>query len=102
LRSKSFPTKNDTITISGCSAIVVRRARIGLGGVAATPVPALATAEGREGRPGSAETVEAAAQVLRAEGTPMSDHRASSEYRSAMLGQSLLKLHAQTTEAVSS
>ncbi|MBB1255178.1 xanthine dehydrogenase small subunit [Streptomyces alkaliterrae] len=81
---------------------IVRRARIGLGGVAATPVRALATEEALEGRPWAAETVEAAARVLRGEGTPMSDHRASSAYRSAMLGQSLLKLHAQTTEAVSS
>lgn len=48
------------------------------------------------------ETVEAAAEVLRAEGTPMNDHRASADYRSAMLGQSLLKTYARTTEAVSS
>ena len=27
------------------------------------------------------------------EGTPIDDHRASAGYRSAMLGQSLLKLH---------
>ncbi|GAA1099987.1 xanthine dehydrogenase small subunit [Nocardiopsis composta] len=80
----------------------VRKARIGLGGVAATPIRALATEAALEGRPWSAETVEAAARVLRGEGTPMDDHRASSLYRSAMLGQSLLKLHAQTTEAVSS
>ncbi|QES52994.1 xanthine dehydrogenase small subunit [Streptomyces venezuelae] len=80
----------------------VRKARIGLGGVAATPIRALATEAALEGKPWSAETVEAAARVLRGEGTPMSDHRASSIYRSAMLGQSLLKLHAQTTEAVSS
>ncbi|MFJ6050605.1 xanthine dehydrogenase small subunit [Streptomyces sp. NPDC092307] len=81
---------------------IVRKARIGLGGVAATPIRALATEAALEGKPWSAETVEAAARVLRGEGTPMSDHRASSIYRSAMLGQSLLKLHAQTTEAVSS
>ncbi|MFH8369577.1 xanthine dehydrogenase small subunit [Streptomyces sp. NPDC018031] len=81
---------------------LVRKARIGLGGVAATPIRALATEAALEGRPWSAETVEAAARVLRGEGTPMDDHRASSLYRSAMLGQSLLKLHAQTTEAVSS
>ncbi|MEU9996540.1 FAD binding domain-containing protein [Streptomyces sp. NPDC050848] len=81
---------------------IVRKARIGLGGVAATPIRALATEAALEGRPWSTETVEAAAQVLRGEGTPMSDHRASSLYRSAMLGQSLLKLYAQTTEAVSS
>lgn len=81
---------------------IVRKARIGLGGVAATPIRALATEVALEGKPWSAETVEAAARVLRGEGTPMDDHRASSLYRSAMLGQSLLKLHAQNTEAVSS
>ncbi|MCT4351766.1 FAD binding domain-containing protein [Streptomyces sp. Je 1-79] len=81
---------------------IVRKARIGLGGVAATPVRALATEAALEGRPWEAETVDDAARVLRSEGTPMDDHRASSLYRSAMLGQSLLKLHAQTTEAVSS
>ncbi|MET7320029.1 FAD binding domain-containing protein [Streptomyces sp. NPDC005549] len=80
----------------------VRKARIGLGGVAATPVRALATEAALEGRPWTIGTAEAAAEVLRGEGTPMSDHRASAGYRSAMLGQSLLKLHAQTTEAVPS
>ncbi|GGT08113.1 dehydrogenase [Streptomyces kurssanovii] len=81
---------------------IVRRARIGLGGVAATPIRALATEAALEGKPWAAETVEAAAPLLRAEGTPMDDHRASADYRSAMLGQSLLKLYAQTIEAVSS
>ncbi|MFJ8659096.1 xanthine dehydrogenase small subunit [Streptomyces sp. NPDC093795] len=80
---------------------IVRKARIGLGGVAATPIRALSTEAALEGRPWTAETVEAAAPVLRAEGTPMDDHRASAAYRSAMLGQSLLKLYARTTEAVS-
>lgn len=79
---------------------IVREARIGLGGVAATPIRARDTEAALVGKPWSTETVEAAALVLRSEGTPMSDHRASSEYRSAMLGQSLLKLYAQTTEAV--
>ncbi|MFE3489883.1 MULTISPECIES: FAD binding domain-containing protein [Streptomyces] len=81
---------------------IVRKARIGLGGVAATPLRALATEEALEGRPWTAETAGAAARVLRAEGTPMNDQRASAAYRSAMLGQSLLKLYAQTTEAVTS
>ncbi|MCX4803875.1 FAD binding domain-containing protein [Streptomyces sp. NBC_01214] len=81
---------------------IVRKARIGLGGVAATPIRALSTEAALEGRAWTAETARAAARVLRGEGTPMSDHRASSVYRSAMLGQSLLKLHAHTTEAVSS
>ncbi|MFE5804970.1 xanthine dehydrogenase small subunit [Streptomyces sp. NPDC056491] len=80
----------------------VRKARIGLGGVAATPIRAVDAEAALEGRPWAAETVEAAAQVLRAQGTPMDDHRASAGYRSAMLGQSLLKLYARSTEAVSS
>ncbi|MFJ2740643.1 xanthine dehydrogenase small subunit [Streptomyces sp. NPDC087440] len=81
---------------------IVRKARIGLGGVAATPIRSLATEAALEGRPWTQETVDAAARILRGEGTPMSDHRASSLYRSAMLGTSLKKLYAQTTEAVSS
>ncbi|MFI5669846.1 xanthine dehydrogenase small subunit [Streptomyces sp. NPDC051704] len=75
----------------------VRTARIGLGGVSATPIRALATEAALEGKPWTAQSAEAAALVLQAEGTPMDDHRASARYRSAMLRQSLLKLHAQTT-----
>ncbi|MFD8008875.1 xanthine dehydrogenase small subunit [Streptomyces sp. NPDC058955] len=80
----------------------VRKARIGLGGVAATPIRALATEAALAGAPWTAETVEAAAGVLRTEGTPLDDHRASAAYRAEMLGQSLRKLYARTTEAVSS
>ncbi|GAA5160184.1 xanthine dehydrogenase small subunit [Ornithinimicrobium tianjinense] len=75
----------------------VARARIGLGGVAATPVRALATERALEGMPWTRESVSAAARVLAGEGTPMSDHRASERYRRAMLEQSLLKLHATTS-----
>jgi xanthine dehydrogenase small subunit len=71
---------------------VVRKARIGLGGVAATPVRARATEAALEGRPWTADTVERAAAVMAGEGTPISDQRSSAEYRTAMLGQSLLKL----------
>ena len=67
------------------------RARIGLGGVAATPIRARATEAALEGRPWTAETVEAAAEVLAGEGTPIDDHRASAAYRSAMLGNALRK-----------
>ena len=74
---------------------VVRRARIGLGGVAATPVRARATEEALTGEPWSEETVRRAAAVLAAEGTPIDDHRASAAYRSAMLGQALRKLYAE-------
>ncbi|WP_299922493.1 FAD binding domain-containing protein [uncultured Nocardioides sp.] len=67
----------------------VVRARIGLGGVAATPLRARATESALEGRPWTAETVEAASLVLANEGTPIDDQRASAAYRSAMLGNAL-------------
>lgn len=70
----------------------VVRARIGLGGVAATPLRAVATEDVLVGRPWTEDTVRRAAAVLAGEGTPMDDHRASAAYRSAMLGQSLLRL----------
>ncbi len=79
---------------------VVRTARIGLGGVAATPVRARDTEAALEGQPWTSDTVGAAAAVLSGEGTPLDDHRASARYRSAMLGTSLLKLHAETAEEV--
>jgi xanthine dehydrogenase small subunit len=72
---------------------VVADAAIGLGGVAATPVRATATEEALVGRPWDADTAGAAAAVLRTEGTPIDDHRASAAFRVAMLEQSLLKLY---------
>jgi xanthine dehydrogenase small subunit len=74
---------------------VVAKARIGLGGVAATPVRARATEAVLEGRPWTREVVERAAEVMREEGTPLDDHRASAAYRRAMLGTALRKLHAE-------
>jgi xanthine dehydrogenase small subunit len=80
---------------------VVRRARVGLGGVAAVPLRARATEDALTGRPWDRETVEHAARLLAAEGSPIDDHRASAAYRAAMLGQALRRLHVQTTtEAV--
>ena len=73
---------------------VVRQSRIGLGGVAATPIRAWATEDALTGQPWREDVVRRAAAVLATEGTPIDDHRASAAYRSAMLGQSLLRLHA--------
>lgn len=75
---------------------IVASARIGLGGVAATPLRAFATEAALVGKPWNSETVRAAAAVLGAEGTPMSDHRASADYRSLMLNRAILKLYSQT------
>jgi xanthine dehydrogenase small subunit len=71
---------------------------IGLGGVAATPIRALAAEEALTGRPWSREVVAAAAEEMARVGTPMSDHRASEAYRIAMLRNSLLKFYAETHE----
>jgi len=72
----------------------VSKARIGLGGVAATPIRALATEAALEGRAWGDETVEAAAGVLAGEGTPIDDQRASAAFRKAMLGNSVRRLFA--------
>jgi xanthine dehydrogenase small subunit len=77
---------------------IVAEARIGLGGVAATPLRARDTEAMLLGKPWNIETASAAAEVLGREGTPLSDHRATAEYRTVMLSQALLKLHAQSAE----
>jgi len=77
---------------------VVAKARIGLGGVAATPLRAYATEQLLEGSTWDAATVARAAAALRAEGSPMSDHRASSAYRTAVLGTSVERFFAETQQ----
>ena len=72
----------------------VASVRIGLGGVAATPLRATAAEETLTGRPWTSETISAAAGELARAGTPMGDHRASGGYRIAMLRNSLLKFYA--------
>lgn len=74
---------------------VITKARIGLGGVAATPLRAYATEKMLTGQPWNRETIKGAAAALGAEGTPMSDHRASSSYRSIMLSSALIKLYTE-------
>ena len=73
----------------------VASVRIGLGGVAATPLRATGAEEALLGRPWTSETVAAAAGEMARAGTPMSDHRATEGYRVAMLRNSLLKFHAE-------
>ena len=75
---------------------LVAAARIGLGGVAATPVRARTAEEALVGQRWTREGVTEAAEALGAEGTPLDDHRASARYRRAMLRQSLLKLQEET------
>ena len=77
---------------------VVSDLKIGLGGVAATPLRALDVEAAVTGRPWTADVVAEAAEILARAGTPMSDHRASSAYRTAMLRQSLMKFYADNRE----
>ena len=76
---------------------IVESVMIGLGGVAATPIRARNTELALSGKPWTSDNVRAAAEVLAREGTPLSDHRASAAYRTAMLRSSMLKLHATKT-----
>ena len=68
---------------------VVQTASIGAGGVAATPVRARQTEAVLLGQPWNQATVKTAMQTLRAEFTPISDMRASSGYRTQVLGNLL-------------
>jgi len=68
---------------------VVRKASIGAGGVAATPVRARQTEAALVGQPWNAATVRVAMMALRKEFTPISDMRASGAYRSTVLGNLL-------------
>jgi xanthine dehydrogenase small subunit len=67
----------------------VQKASIGVGGVAATPVRARLTEAALTGKAWNAATVRAAMDVLRSEFSPISDMRASSAYRSEVLGNLL-------------
>lgn len=73
----------------------IRSARIGAGGVAAVPARALKTEAAFAGQPLAGATFEAAAAVLQAEFDPISDMRASSDYRRSVLGNLLRRQWAQ-------
>ncbi|MGA8784093.1 MAG: xanthine dehydrogenase small subunit [Polaromonas sp.] len=68
---------------------VVAHASIGAGGVAATPARAAQAEAALTGRPWTMDTVRHATAVLRAEFSPLSDMRASSAYRTEVLGNLL-------------
>ena len=68
---------------------VIHSARIGAGGVAAVPARAIQTEAALAGQPCAEAIFDAAATVLEAEFKPLSDMRASSAYRRAVLGNLL-------------
>ena len=68
---------------------VIHSARIGAGGVAAVPARAMQTEAALAGQQCAEAIFDAAASVLEAEFKPLSDMRASSAYRRAVLGNLL-------------
>ena len=68
---------------------IVTKVSIGVGGVAATPVRAIKTEAYCLGRDWSKATVDHLKTMLRAEFSPISDMRASSAYRTQVLGHLL-------------
>ncbi|HLR56960.1 MAG TPA: FAD binding domain-containing protein [Beutenbergiaceae bacterium] len=76
----------------------LNQVRIGLGGMAATPIRALSTETSLEGRPFTQETFDNAARILATEGTPIGDHRASSEYRAQSASQAVLRFFAEVNK----
>jgi xanthine dehydrogenase small subunit len=67
----------------------VQRASIGAGGVAATPARAAQTEAALRGQPWSATTVGLAQEALRKEFSPISDMRATGDYRRTVLANLL-------------
>jgi len=68
---------------------IVRKASIGVGGVAATPVRARKTELALTAKPWTQATIDQAMATLRQEFTPISDMRATGAYRGTVLGNLL-------------
>jgi xanthine dehydrogenase small subunit len=77
-------------------ADVVKTIRIGLGGVAATPVRAYQTEAALVGKPWTLRNLQASTETIKREFKPIDDHRGSAAYRVAMLGKVLEKLFHET------
>jgi xanthine dehydrogenase small subunit len=78
------------------AAGIVSRVRIAFGGMAGTPKRAERAEAALLGRPWTVETARTAAAALRDDYTPLSDWRASADYRSMVAGNLLLKFFAET------
>jgi xanthine dehydrogenase small subunit len=77
---------------------VVQSARICFGGMAATPKRALACETAITGKPWNQDTLEAGRAALATEFQPISDMRASADYRLSVARNLLTKVFIETTE----
>ena len=80
------------------AAGTVAVARIAFGGMAATPKRASATETALIGRPWNAETLESACAAMRVDFQPISDMRASADYRGTAAANLLRKVFAETQQ----
>ena len=80
----------------------VLQARLGYGGVAATPLRALEAERALRGEPWNEVTATATAERLRAAFTPLDDHRGSADYRRRLAGNMFLKFfhHSRASQGV--
>lgn len=70
---------------------VIQKARVGVGGMAATPRRATATEAALRGQPFTEATMRSVASVLAGEFSPISDHRASASYRQRVAANLLVR-----------
>ncbi|WP_416560550.1 xanthine dehydrogenase small subunit [Limnohabitans sp. yimb22184] len=75
----------------------ITSARIGAGGVAATPARAVKTEAALIGHPWNEATLAVAQQTIQQEFSPLSDLRASADYRRQILGQLLRRAWLEST-----
>lgn len=81
---------------------IIRRARVAFGGMAGTPRRASGCEAALTGQPFTRATLDKAAEALRADFTPLTDVRGSSDYRLAAAANLLLRLwHGAQGDAVS-
>ena len=79
---------------------VITRARIAFGGMAATPLRALKTEAVLHGKKWNDNTLQQALACLADEFTPLSDFRASREYRATIAGNLLKRFYLETRDDV--
>lgn len=99
-RLDDISTVAASIAIDTNSRGLVTRARLAYGGVAATPVRALAAEQSLEGEPWNEHSIERTQRVLRETLNPIGDHRGSADYRLAMAQRLLEKFFLEQREGV--
>ncbi len=89
-------TAEDISLVNAAAALsirdgLIRSARVVLGAVAPTPLRALQAEAALNGQPPTEETLQRAAEIAREEARPISDQRASADYRRRMSGVAALR-----------